>query len=231
MREGAGAVAIVTVAKLLPLLLFLVASEFSSFNRRTSVGRLAGKQGAGRYRLASDVRLRGNRSRADSERRSEESRAHRSTIDLSRALSLTTAIYILIQLVAQGTLGADWQISTTHRWPKQPRRFSATLAAPFFSPARPFPRSVLLRAISSVRRACFSPSAEMACLPAWFARVHPRYRLARCRHRHLHAQSPCLVASASHSNARRSSRTSLSSCSICFAAPPRGSLIRRDVRD
>ncbi len=62
------------------------------------------------------------------------------------ALVITTIIYIMIQLVAQGTLGVDLanykdaplaEAAAKFRLPN----FSETSAALFFSPARPSPRS------------------------------------------------------------------------------------------
>ena len=69
------------------------------------------------------------------------------------ALVITTIIYILIQLVAQGTLGADLANHQDAPLAEAAAKFLGNMAAPFCSPARPSPRSDSSRATSSVRRA------------------------------------------------------------------------------
>jgi APA family basic amino acid/polyamine antiporter len=92
------------------------------------------------------------------------------------ALVITTILYILIQLVAQGTLGSDLA--------NHPNAPLAEAAAKFLGN---FGRTVLLAGatfsafgfvtsdILSSPRMLFALGRD-GTLPAWFAHVHPRYR-------------------------------------------------------
>ncbi len=84
VREGARAVTVITVAKLLPLLLFICVGIFFIHAPNLGWSGWPRQQVIRRRRYSVDFRLRRNRSGVDSERRSEESGAHRSAVGLSR---------------------------------------------------------------------------------------------------------------------------------------------------
>ena len=85
VREGAGAVTVITVAKLLPLLAVHLRGNFFYSPAESHLDRLARQQVVRRRRYPVDFRLRRNRGGVDSERRSEKSGAHGSALGLSRA--------------------------------------------------------------------------------------------------------------------------------------------------
>ena len=68
VREGAGAVTVITVAKLLPLLLFICVGTFFYSHAESCLERLAEQQVVRRCRYPFDFRFRGDRGGIDSER-------------------------------------------------------------------------------------------------------------------------------------------------------------------
>ena len=175
VREGAGAVTAVTLAKLLPILLFLGVGMFfvnpANFHWSIWPGSKALGDGVILLMFAFvgiEVALIP----------SGEVKNPARTVPRSAylALGLTTIIYIAIQLVAQGTLGPDLA-----RHPDSPL---AAAAATFLGPLG---RTILLAGatisafgfvtsdILSSPRMLFAFGRDGA-LPAWFAHVHPRYR-------------------------------------------------------
>jgi amino acid transporter len=175
VREGAGAVAAVTLAKLLPILLFLCVGIFflnpASFHWSVWPGSKALGDGVILLMFAFvgiEVALIP----------SGEVKNPARTVPRSAylALGITTIIYIAIQLVAQGTLGPDLA-----RHSDSPL---ADAAATFLGH---FGRTILLAGatisafgfvtsdILSSPRMLFAFGRDGA-LPAWFAHVHPRYR-------------------------------------------------------
>jgi APA family basic amino acid/polyamine antiporter len=175
VREGAGAVTIVTLAKLLPILLFLCVGIFfiNPANITWSVWPGAKPLGDSVILLifafvGIEVAL------IPSGEVKNPARTVPRSVYL--ALVITTVIYILIQLVAQGTLGSDLA-----------NYKDAPLAEAALKFLGNFGRTILLAGatisafgfvtsdILSSPRMIFAFGRD-ASLPAWFAHVHQRYR-------------------------------------------------------
>ena len=175
VRRGAGAVGVVTVAKLLPILLFLCVGIF--FINRTNIGWSVwpSSKELGDSVLLLIFAFVGIEVALIP---SGEVKNPARTVPRSAylALVITTVLYIMIQLVAQGTLGPDL---ANH--PKTPL---AEAAAIFLGNIG---RTILIigAAISafgfvasdilSSPRMIFAFGRD-GVIPAWFAHVHPRYR-------------------------------------------------------
>ncbi len=175
VREGAGAVTAVTLAKLLPILLFLGAGVFfinpANFHWSVWPGSKALGDGVILLMFAFvgiEVAL------IPSGEVKNPARTVPRAVYL--ALVTTTFLYLLIQLVAQGTLGP-----TLANYPDAPL---AEAAATFLGHLG---RTILLAGatisafgfvtsdILSSPRMLFAFGRDGA-LPTWFAHVHPRYR-------------------------------------------------------
>lgn len=175
VREGAGAVTVVTLAKLLPILLFLGVGIF--FVQPANIGWSIwpGSKALGDTVILLMFAFVGIEVALIP---SGEVKNPSRTVPRAAylALVITTTVYILIQLVAQGTLGSDLA--------NHPDRPLAEAAASFLGN---FGRTVLLAGatisafgfvtsdILSSPRMLFAFGRDGA-LPAWFAHVHPRYR-------------------------------------------------------
>jgi basic amino acid/polyamine antiporter, APA family len=175
VRAGAGAVTIVTVAKLIPLLVFVAAGVF--FIKPAAIGwpGWPGGKAVGDSVLLLMFAFFGIEVALIP---SGEVKNPARTVPraIYTALAITTALYILIQLVAQGTLGprlADNAVSPL-----------AGAAALFLGN---FGRLLLLAGatissfgfiasdILSSPRILFAFGRD-GVLPSWFARAHPRWR-------------------------------------------------------
>src|SRR4051812_33813135 len=175
VREGAGAVAAVTIAKLLPILLFLGVGIFFINPANVLWPGWPGSQALGESVLVLMFAFVGIEVALIP---SGEVKNPARTVPRSAylALVITTIIYILIQLVAQGTLGADL---ANHE--KSPL---AEAAAIFLGPLG---RTILLAGatisafgfvtsdILSSPRMIYAFGRD-GSVPAFFAHVHPRYR-------------------------------------------------------
>lgn len=175
VREGAGAVTAVTVAKLLPILLFLGAGLFSLNLSYVHWHGWPSSQALGESVVVLMFAFVGIEVALIP---SGEVRNPARTVPRAvyLALTITTTIYLLIQLVAQGTLG-----STLAEYPKSPL---AEAAALFLGP---FGRALLLAGatisafgfvtsdILSSPRMIFAFGRD-GSLPKFFAHVHSRYR-------------------------------------------------------
>ena len=175
VRQGAGAVTVITVAKLLPLLLFIGAGLF--FVHRPNLGwsTWPSSKSLGDAVVLLMFAFVGIEVALIP---SGEVKNPSRTVPRSAYLALvtTTIIYILIQVVAQGTLGAGLA-----NYPDAPL---AESAAKFLGN---FGRMVLLAGatisafgfvtsdILSSPRMIFAFGRDGA-LPRFFAHVHPRYR-------------------------------------------------------
>src|ERR1700740_3069673 len=106
VREGAGAVTVITVAKLLPLLLFIGAGVFFIHAPNLSWGGWPGSRPLGDAVILLIFAFVGIEVALIP---SGEVKNPARTVPRSAYLALvvTTIIYVLIQIVAQGTLGAD----------------------------------------------------------------------------------------------------------------------------
>jgi basic amino acid/polyamine antiporter, APA family len=175
VREGAGAVAVVTPAKLLPILLFLAVGIFFIHPANFSWTIWPGSRELGDSVVLLMFAFVGIEVALIP---SGEVKNPARTVPRSAylALVITTIIYLLIQLVAQGTLGAD--LANHAKTPL------ADAAATFMGNSG---RTILLAGatisafgfvtsdILSSPRMIFAFGRD-GSLPAWFAHVHPRYR-------------------------------------------------------
>jgi amino acid transporter len=175
VREGAGAVTAITIAKLLPLLLFIVVGIFFIHPQNLTFTSWPGSKPLGDAVILLIFAFVGIEVALIP---SGEVKNPARTVPRSAylALVITTIIYILIQLVAQGTLGTDL---ANHK--------DAPLAEAAVTFLGNMGRTVLLTGatisafgfvtsdILSSPRMIFAFGRDGA-LPSWFAHVHPRYR-------------------------------------------------------
>src|SRR5216110_1631597 len=175
VREGAGAVTTITIAKLLPLLLFVCAGIFFIHPANLNWIALPGSKALGDSVILLIFAFVGIEVALIP---SGEVKNPSRTVPRSAylALVITTIIYIMIQLVAQGTLGADLG--------NHPDAPLAESAAKFLGDLG---RMVLLAGASisafgfvtsdilSSPRMIFAFGRDGA-LPQFFTHVHPRYR-------------------------------------------------------
>src|SRR6266480_7572305 len=175
VREGAGAVTVITVAKLLPLLLFICVGLFFIHPPNLSWPAWPGSKPLGDAVILLIFAFVGIEVALIP---SGEVKNPARTVPRSAYLALvtTTIIYLMIQLVAQGTLGADLG--------NHPDAPLAESAAKFLGDLG---RMVLLAGASisafgfvtsdilSSPRMIFAFGRDGA-LPQFFTHVHPRYR-------------------------------------------------------
>jgi len=175
VREGAGAVTVITVAKLLPLLLFICAGLFFIDAPNLSWGAWPSSKSLGDAMILLIFAFVGIEVALIP---SGEVKNPARTVPRSAyfALVVTTIIYVLIQIVAQGTLGSDLA--------NHPDAPLAESAAKFLGSVG---RTILLAGatisafgfvtsdILSSPRMIFAFGRDGA-LPEFFAHVHPRYR-------------------------------------------------------
>ncbi len=175
VRGGAGAVTVVTVAKLLPLLLFIGAGIFFIHPANIWWAAWPSSKSLGDAVILLIFAFVGIEVALIP---SGEVKNPARTVPRAAylALVITTIIYILIQFVAQGTLGSDLA--------NHPDAPLAEAAAKFLGSIG---RTILLAGatisafgfvtsdILSSPRMIFAFGRDGA-LPAWFAHVHPRYR-------------------------------------------------------
>jgi amino acid transporter len=175
VREGAGAVTVITVAKLLPLLLFVGAGIFFVHAPSLSWTSWPTSKALGDAVILLIFAFVGIEVALIP---SGEVKNPSRTVPRSAylALVITTIMYILIQLVAQGTLGADLA--------NHPEAPLAESAAKFLGGVG---RTILIAGatvsafgfvtsdILSSPRMVFAFGRDGA-LPKFFAHVHPRYR-------------------------------------------------------
>jgi len=175
VREGAGAVTIVTIVKLLPILVFVCVGIFFIHPLNIAWPGWPGSKALGDSVILLMFAFVGIEVGLIP---SGEVKNPARTVPRAAYLALvtTTIIYITIQLVAQGTLGPNLA-----NYPKSPL---AEAAASFLGN---FGRTILLAGatvsafgfitsdILSSPRMIFAFGRD-GVLPVWFAHVHPRYR-------------------------------------------------------
>src|SRR6266436_3835065 len=175
VREGAGAVTVITMAKLLPLLLFICVGLFFIHAPNLAWSGWPSSKSLGDAVILLIFAFVGIEVALIP---SGEVKNPARTVPRSAYLALvvTTSIYLMIQLVAQGTLGAD-----VAKYPDAPL---AESAATFLGNLG---RTILLAGASisafgfvtsdilSSPRMIFAFGRDGA-LPQFFAHVHPRYR-------------------------------------------------------
>ncbi len=175
VRAGAGAVGAVTVAKLLPLLLFICVGIFFIHPANIGWPSWSGSKALGDTVLRLIFAFVGIEvALIPSGEVKNPARTVPRAIYI--ALGVTTVLYLMIQIVAQGTLGGDLA--------NHPNTPLAEAASQFLGSAG---RTILVigAAISafgfitsdilSSPRMLFAVGRD-GVLPAWFAHVHPRYR-------------------------------------------------------
>src|SRR6059058_244149 len=175
VREGAGAVTTITIAKLLPLLLFVCAGIFFIHPANLTWIAWPGSKALGDSVILLIFAFVGIEVALIP---SGEVKNPSRTVPRAAylALVITTSIYILIQLVAQGTLGVDLANHKDAPLAEAAAKFmgntgrTVLLAGATIS-AFGFVTSDIL----SSPRMIFAFGRDGA-LPAWFAHVHPRYR-------------------------------------------------------
>ena len=175
VREGAGAVTVITIAKLLPLLLFIVVGIFFVQGPNLSLSGWPGSKPLGDAMILLIFAFVGIEVALIP---SGEVKNPSRTVPRSAYLALvtTTIIYILIQIVAQGTLGADLANHTDAPLAESAARFlggigRTILIAGATISAFGFVTSDIL----SSPRMIFAFGRDGA-LPEFFAHVHSRYR-------------------------------------------------------
>src|SRR6266850_1425496 len=147
VRGGAGAVTVVTLAKLLPLLLFICAGIFFIQPANLSWTAWPSSKALGD-----------------------------SVILLILALVVTTIIYITIQLVAQGTLGADLANYKDAPLAEAAAKFLGNIGRTILIAGATISAFGFVTSdILSSPRMIFAFGRDGA-LPRFFAHVHPRYR-------------------------------------------------------
>jgi APA family basic amino acid/polyamine antiporter len=174
VREGAGAVTAITIAKLLPLLLFIGVGIFFIHPANLTWTAWPGSKALGDSVILLIFAFVGIEVALIP---SGEVKSPARTVPRSAylALVITTIIYILIQLVAQGTLGSDLANHKDAPLAEAAAKFLANtgrtiLLAGATISAFGFVTSDIL----SSPRMIFAFGRDGA-LPAWFAHVHPRY--------------------------------------------------------
>jgi len=174
VREGAGAVTTITIAKLLPLLLFVCAGIFLIHPANLSWTAWPGSKALGDSVILLIFAFVGIEVALIP---SGEVKNPSRTVPRSAylALVITTIVYIMIQLVAQGTLGSDLGTYKDAPLAEAAAKFlgnigRTTLLAGATISAFGFVTSDIL----SSPRLIFAFGRDGA-LPAWFAHVHPRH--------------------------------------------------------
>ncbi len=158
VRGGAGAVTVVTLAKLLPLLLFICAGIFFIHPANLTWSAFVGIEVA----LIPSGEVK-NPAR---------------TVPRSAYLALvvTTIIYITIQLVAQGTLGSDLANYKDAPLAEAAAKFLGNIGRTILIAGATISAFGFVTSdILSSPRMIFAFGRDGA-LPAFFAHVHPRYR-------------------------------------------------------
>jgi APA family basic amino acid/polyamine antiporter len=175
VREGAGAVTVVTLAKLLPILIFLGVGVFFIHGSNLTFPAWPGSKPLGDTVILLIFAFVGIEVALIP---SGEVRNPARTVPRSIYLSLglTTTIYLLIQIVAEGTLGPDLANHKTAPLAESAAIFlgnfgRTTLLAGATISAFGFVTSDIL----SSPRIIFAFGRDGA-LPVFFAHVHPRYR-------------------------------------------------------
>ena len=175
VRGGAGAVTVVTFAKLLPLLLFICAGIFFIHPANLTWSAWPSSKALGDSVILLIFAFVGIEVALIP---SGEVKNPARTVPRAAYLALvvTTGIYITIQLVAQGTLGSDLANYKDAPLAEAAAKFlgnigRTVLVAGATISAFGFVTSDIL----SSPRMIFAFGRDGA-LPAWFAHVHPRYR-------------------------------------------------------
>ena len=175
VREGAGAVTVITVAKLLPLLLFIGVGIFFIHTPNLSWSGWPGSKPLGDAVILLMFAFVGIEVALIP---SGEVKNPARTVPRSAYLALlvTTIIYILIQLVAQGTLGADLANHSDAPLAESAAKFLGNIGRTILIAGATISAFGFVTSdILSSPRMIFAFGRDGA-LPSFFAHVHPRYR-------------------------------------------------------
>src|SRR3989441_2620379 len=175
VRQGAGAVTVITLAKLLPLLLFICAGIFFIHAPNLAWSGWPGSKALGDSVILLIFAFVGIEVALIP---SGEVKNPARTVPRSAylALVITTIIYILIQLVAQGTLGVDLANYKNAPLAEAAAKFLGNIGRTILlAGATVSAFGFVTSDILSSPRIIFAFGRDGA-LPAWFAHVHPRYR-------------------------------------------------------
>jgi len=175
VREGAGAVTVVTIAKLLPILLFVGVGIFFIHPANIGWSSWPGSKALGDSVVLLMFAFVGIEVALIP---SGEVKNPARTVPRSAylALVITTVIYIMIQLVGQGTLGADLANHSTAPLAEAAALFLGNLGRTILLVGATVSAFGFVTSdILSSPRMLFAFGRDGA-LPAWFAHVHPRYR-------------------------------------------------------
>ena len=175
VRAGAGAVTVVTLAKLLPLLLFVGTGIFFIHPANIAWSGWPGSKALGDSVLLLIFAFVGVEvGLIPSGEVKNPARTVPRAIYI--ALAITTVLYILIQLVAQGTLGADLANHPDTPLAEAASRFLGNLGRTILLAGATISAFGFVTSdILSSPRMLFAVGRD-GVLPAWFAHVHPRYR-------------------------------------------------------
>lgn len=175
VREGAGAVTVITIAKLLPLLLFIGAGIFFIHGPNLSWGGWPGSKPLGDAVILLIFAFVGIEVALIP---SGEVKNPSRTVPRSAYLALvtTTIIYILIQIVAQGTLGGDLANHPDAPLAESAAKFLGNIGRTILIAGATISAFGFVTSdILSSPRMIFAFGRDGA-LPQFFAHVHPRYR-------------------------------------------------------
>jgi len=175
VRKGAGAVTVITFAKLLPLLLFICAGIFFIQAPNISWSAWPGSKSLGDAVVLLMFAFVGIEVALIP---SGEVKNPARTVPRSAylALAVTTIIYILIQLVAQGTLGADLANHPAAPLAESASKFLGDIGRTILLAGATISAFGFVTSdILSSPRMIFAFGRDGA-LPEFFAHVHPRYR-------------------------------------------------------
>src|SRR5438477_126223 len=175
VRGGAGAVTVVTFAKLLPLLLFICAGIFFIHPANLTWTAWPGSKSLGDAVILLIFAFVGIEVALIP---SGEVKNPARTVPRSAylALVITTVVYILIQIVGQGTLGADLANHPDAPLAESAARFLGNLGRTILLAGATISAFGFVTSdILSSPRMIFAFGRDGA-LPQFFAHVHPRYR-------------------------------------------------------
>jgi basic amino acid/polyamine antiporter, APA family len=175
VREGAGAVAALTLAKLLPLLLFICAGIYFIHPANLTWTAWPGSKALGDGVILLIFAFVGIEvALIPSGELKNPSRTVPRAAYL--ALVITTIIYIMIQLVAQGTLGGDLANYKDAPLAEAAAKFLGNVGRTILLAGATISAFGFVTSdILSSPRMIFAFGRDGA-LPKWFAHVHPRYR-------------------------------------------------------
>src|SRR5438046_3140758 len=175
VRTGAGAVSVITLAKLLPLLLFVCAGIFFIHPANLTWSAWPGSKSLGDAVILLIFAFVGIEVALIP---SGEVKNPARTVPRSAYLALvvTTIIYITIQLVAQGTLGSDLANYKDAPLAEAAAKFLGNIGRTILIAGATISAFGFVTSdILSSPRMIFAFGRDGA-LPAFFAHVHPRYR-------------------------------------------------------